>query len=463
MLANVAEDREWFWERLLQCIEEEAVIPVVGPDLLVFPLGDRQVSLYPYLAQRLAEDLKVRAEGLPESGALNEVACRFKAGGGNIHFVYSKLKAILSRLDQPQVPEPLRKLARIRPFKLFISLTFDSLLARAINEERFAGDAETSVLSYSPAAKDPVIDLEQTLGPVVLHLFGKLSATNDYAVTEEDVLEFVHSLQAEGRLPWLLDSAPRKSLLLLGSSFPDWLTRFFLRIGSGDQRLSLAGKTDVIADFKAVQDPGLVPFIRSFSPETRIFDDPFAFVEELSERWRAAHPDTPKPPPERPLVEGGEAAVPTALPGAIFLSYASEDRNAAKALRGSLEAAGMKVWFDKEALRAGDDFEEKIFRAIRSCCVFVPLISRNTLTEEYRYFRLEWGQALRLLEGLPPNRRFLFPVAIDDTPESSDALPEKFRSPRQWARLPEGRTTEEFVAILQEEYRSHQQRQRRGP
>ena len=45
--------------------------------------------------------------------------------------------------------------------------------------------------------------------------------------------------------------------------------------------------------------------------------------------------------------------------GAVFLSYASEDRPAVILIRDALEQAGIDVWFDRnpEALRPGDNFD----------------------------------------------------------------------------------------------------------
>jgi hypothetical protein len=39
---------------------------------------------------------------------------------------------------------------------------------------------------------------------------------------------------------------------------------------------------------------------------------------------------------------------------AIFLSYASQDAEAAQRICDSLRAAGREVWFDKSDLRGGD-------------------------------------------------------------------------------------------------------------
>ena len=73
------------------------------------------------------------------------------------------------------------------------------------NQTRFNGNAKTIVLAHSlndvedlPAAPDT------TGSTIVYHLLGKLSATPAYAVTQEDVVEFFHSLQSETRQPSLL-------------------------------------------------------------------------------------------------------------------------------------------------------------------------------------------------------------------------------------------------------------------
>jgi hypothetical protein len=40
--------------------------------------------------------------------------------------------------------------------------------------------------------------------------------------------------------------------------------------------------------------------------------------------------------------------------GAVFLSYASQDADAAQRICAALQAAGIEVWFDQSELRGGD-------------------------------------------------------------------------------------------------------------
>ena len=45
---------------------------------------------------------------------------------------------------------------------------------------------------------------------------------------------------------------------------------------------------------------------------------------------------------------------------AVFLSYASQDTQAARRICNALSAAGVEVWFDQSELRGGDAWDHKI-------------------------------------------------------------------------------------------------------
>ena len=63
---------------------------------------------------------------------------------------------------------------------------------------------------------------------------------------------------------------------------------------------------------------------------------------------------------------------------AIFLSYASEDADAAQRIADALKAAGIEIWFDKSELRGGEAWDRKIREQIRTCALFIPVMSANT-------------------------------------------------------------------------------------
>jgi len=462
MIAPKAEPAR-FWDQLLQFVEEGRVIPIVGQDLLVCEIDGQRTLLYPYLAERLAEYLGVPAGDLPADGALNDVAYRFLAAGGELEDLYPALKSVLPARERIKLPAPLLQLAGIRPFQLFVSTTFDPLLAGALDQVRFGGRAKTEVLAYSPTSAEDLAGEAAALDhPVVFQLFGRLSAVPDYAVTEEDTLEFVHSLQSETLRPKrLFDELERNQLLLLGSRFPDWLTRFFLRAARRERLALTRGKTDVLAGGGTREDRGLVLFLQHFSARTRVFQGGGAveFVAELAGRWAERHPALPAAPEPETAAAGGPLEM---APGAVFLSYASEDRPAVEAIREALESAGVDVWFDRDALHAGDAYEAKIRANIERASLFLPVLSRHALTPARRFFRLEWDHAERVAVQAPPSMRYIVPVAIDDLPPDEPALPERFRK-LHWVRLPDGRPTADFVASVRQLYREYQRSTARVP
>ena len=63
---------------------------------------------------------------------------------------------------------------------------------------------------------------------------------------------------------------------------------------------------------------------------------------------------------------------------AIFLSYASQDADAARCIGDALRAAGLEVWFDQSELRGGDAWDASIRKQIKECALFVPMISAST-------------------------------------------------------------------------------------
>jgi tetratricopeptide (TPR) repeat protein len=129
---------------------------------------------------------------------------------------------------------------------------------------------------------------------------------------------------------------------------------------------------------------------------------------------------------------------------AVFLSYASQDAEAVGRISEALRAAGIEVWFDQSELRGGDAWDASIRRKIKSCALFIPLISANTRARTEGYFRLEWKLAIDRSHLMATERAFLLPVAIDASGESDTTVPDRFRDV-QWTRLDAGVPTKGFV------------------
>ena len=128
---------------------------------------------------------------------------------------------------------------------------------------------------------------------------------------------------------------------------------------------------------------------------------------------------------------------------AVFLSYASQDAEAARRICEALRATGVEVWFDQNELRGGDAWDAKIRQQIKECALFVPMISTNTNARAEGYFRLEWHLAEQRTYLMAHDQPFLVPVVVDDTADADARVPERFRE-RQWMRLSGGETPSGF-------------------
>jgi adenylate cyclase len=144
--------------------------------------------------------------------------------------------------------------------------------------------------------------------------------------------------------------------------------------------------------------------------------------------------------------ESGPRGDPTAPDGhrAVFLSYASEDAQAAARICASLRNAGIEVWFDQNELRGGAAWDAAIRRQIKTCALFVPIISANSRARVEGYFRLEWKLAVDRTHLMAAEKPFLLPVVIDDTGEDDARVPDKFHEV-QWIWVAEGIMPPSFV------------------
>jgi hypothetical protein len=438
------------WDDLLNYIEERKVIPIIGPDLLRVETDRGPRLLYEWLAERLAAKLSVETAGLPQPLTLNDVVCAYLGQRGRREEAYTRLRSIMREV-QLAPPEALRKLVQITDFDLFVTTTFDPLLEQALNAERFDGQPMAEVLAYSP---NRVADLPAERGqlqrPVVYHLLGRLSASPTYVISDEDMLEFICALQSEHLTPEkLFHELEHNHLLLIGSDFSNWLARLFLRMAKRKRLSDPRDVGEVFADDHTSHDDRLVAFLQQVSVRTRVFSGAEAFVNELHERWlKRQKPAAPAAvagvspqrflPPAREMPEN-----------AIFISYAREDLPAVQRLKAALDSAGLTTWFDLDRLEGGDDYDRKIAANIGRCSFFLPVISATTQRRHEAYFRREWSYAVDRSRNIAEGAVFILPVCIDDTPEATALVPEKFKS-LHISRLPGGEPSADFIRRLRE-------------
>ena len=434
------------WEDLLSFIEERRVIPIVGPELLQVSTERGPRLLYDWVAEKLAGRLNVDVTSLPQPYNLNDVVCWFLAARGRREEAYVRVRSIIKDANF-EPPEALRRLAAITDFDLFVSTTFDSLLESAINTERFSGAPTTEVLSYSPnRVTDLPTERDRLQRPVVYHLFGRLSASPTYVISDEDLLEFICALQSEHLAPEkLFHELEHSHLLFIGSNFTNWLARLFLRMAKRQRLSDPRDVGEVMADGHTSQDDRLMAFLQQVSVRTRIYVGADRFVEELHARWQARR---------KPMPAARTGATVRFLPparempdNAVFLSYAREDLPAVQLIKAGLEAAGITTWFDFDRLEVGDDYDRKIQRNIARCSYFIPVVSATTQRRLEGYFRREWSYAIDRVRNMADGALFILPVSIDATNAADALVPDKFKA-LHFTHLPGGEVPAEFAQRL---------------
>jgi hypothetical protein len=402
------------WEDLLDYIQDGKVVPVVGHELIEAEYEGRRISLQRLLAERLAEREKLDVQWTRHF-ELNDAVCAYLANPkARLVGLYDRIAGFLRSMNPPfPIPEGLRRLAGIRSLDLFVSLTFDSLLARALDEVRFGGRAETREIEFSinqsTAAQSEALRLRQGDAPIVFNLFGRAASKSDFAIHDEDALEFIHRLTSGAVAPpeWLLSELRNRHLLIIGVHLPDWLERFLLRAATRD-RLRLAQRVYFLAGENAASAVTLTQFLNRFGRETSMHafeGSADEFTRELQQRWAERNPAA---------VEAAAAPRPPEPPrGSIFISYGRENLAAVERLHAAITLLGGDAWFDRAELSAGDQWERKILPQIqREVRLFVPVISDRTAEKHEGYVFREWREAIERSKKVV-GRKFIVPVIVD--------------------------------------------------
>jgi hypothetical protein len=355
------------WESLLFAIDDARVVPIIGRDLILLPAarGAAPVPYYHYLALRLAEKLKVDP---PLEPTIEEVALRHRRQGRPSESPYAALRSIVeepSPFDHA-LPGALKKLARIEPLWLFVSTTFDDLMARVLREERRGATVEEidNLLRGTPA--DLKTDKPGDGKAVVYRLLGRPGRPGDFALFDHERLELVLNL------PELLESGGLKNLgavlhdamlLFLGCGFPDWLMRFFIRALRGRARSGVESQANV-AETHALENTSLVLFL--LNQEVGVYPgDALTFLDELDVRWDAF----------RKKGGGSSVVVPAGSGTDVVLSCHDDDRPRIDEIASALRRWGVRVTVSSWPATA----TPAVRAAIEASAAYVAFLSNHTL------------------------------------------------------------------------------------
>ena len=397
--------RVWDILDAIECEDEgEGVVPIVGQGLLlvssqsevngkanlaspevnqaireVVHKAEQPIELHALIARVLAlrlqlpDPLSMEGFQLPSVVALHPQL-------SNRYFVDTELKQIYAGLNV-SIPESLLRLASIRKLNFFITTTADDLLEKALNKERFNGEALTRVISFAPTRRPPDEKIAEAIDsgfPVVFHLFGRYRSPGCVALTDSDYVDFIAALlDHEVRPRRLFSELKGKHLLLLGNSFQDWLARFFLRLTKDTPFFDQSGGVQYVADVELRRDKEFAFFLRHCAKKAEAITDidPATLILQLADHWASRDGDRYSSTPSR--LDDSE----TVGSDWIFLSYARSDLGGKEGadvvrvlrLANDLKKEGFKVWVDVSGgLRGGDKYSDKIQNAISRCGLFLP-------------------------------------------------------------------------------------------
>jgi hypothetical protein len=435
-------DSQFPWDELVRLITaDQRAVPVIGPELEVLS-RDGGIAFDEWCAQRLAERFGLQ---LSRPAPLAQLAPTLLARGANKAELCAALSQIhrefIAALTPATMPEPLRLLAEIPDFPLFVTTSVDGLLSTAI---RMARDRDPGPIAASFGA---FVDLPRNwaLGPkpTLFHLFGRIGPVPNFAISEEDALEFLHGFQNEAYRPeQLFDELRSRPLLLIGLRFPNWLMRSFIRLLHGTRLSEDTGQIIVLAGDHVGRDAALIGYLREANRRVWIFEDGGAaeFVRELQRRWDAAHQEA-----WGTQAEGTETPLEPAemIPGSVYVSCSRGDLPAAERLATTLDRAGLDVWFDRNPEPQGFRYERRIRQYLRECDLFIPLLSPELDKQPGAFFRKEWEWAVERAEILGDRMRFILPLAIDHATTTPAAPAALGRFPVH--RAPGGQAEAEYV------------------
>lgn len=421
IIDNSQAEREMVWETLVDQIVKRNVIPVIGSEMVKIQGKPSER----FFLDQLTKYFKVY-ETMPSFTALiNHIP----------HKVANKIYSLTSSIIQnnPKLFEPselLTSFLSIPYFPFVITTTVDPTVENAMH--KIYGD-KLRILSFwnDPRKNDDIHDSSDVTQPTLYYMFGNAkSIHNKFVLTDTDLLRFSRS--------WLLpkdssnlskpsnlsNALSNKYLLVLGNNFRDWLFRFFWfaikdeKLNNGMTPIPNGMETSVRSDSR------LIEFLNyaNITLQTAQLSE---FVNELKERitdWETEN-----------YADNDDIYFSHPNIGAdIFISYSRADSPIAKKLYDILSARGLKVWYDRKNLGVADDFKKEIRNAIRTCKLFIPILS-NHITEQAadeHIYRLEWDWALEHNRLISPAIRYIAPLTEEgfNITNKFAGFPEKFQN-----------------------------------
>jgi hypothetical protein len=402
---------------LLKTLVEQITSPagcilVLGPRVAVRPSDESRRPLDEILACELLESLHETAGEVPPS--LRHAAELYAYKHGSRTQLERAARDFYAR-ETASTTDFYRNLADL-PFRLCVSASPGHQMMVALKEAGKNPRSDYYHFKGGKAGTKADIVEPTAANPLVYYLFGDHEVRQSMCLTEMDLIDYLVTI-VKGE-PKVLDivrsmlADPEASFLFLGFGFHNWYSRVLLKV------LNVYGHNDSPVAF---EDPEFF-HLPEHPQTTKFFSGPDRtitfrnlrweqFARELRQTYDEASAASRRKQPAR------TPAAPAAGTPCAFLSYASEDRADVDRLREKLEARGVRVWQDRQNLRAGDRWNDVLLKVIRTKVNYVVVVQTERMTravsgvfhreiEAARQRQSEMGDFDR------QRLRFLIPVTI---------------------------------------------------
>jgi len=409
------------WASLVPAVAEGSCVLLLGPGTVTGTLGGESLPAHIAFATFAKEKLADSEKPPPELELLDparpgSIAQAAIARGADL---YTLGRWIHEFYNSFEVDRPVLDDLAALSFPLTINTSPGTSVYDAFAEAN-PGTHKEHYNAYG--REDKLMPTPTKAAPVVYHLFGIVDQPNSMILSDNDQLNFfVKVAKGAPKLPVNLTSSMRDddhTLLFLGFDLADWQFRLLLHVlalSEGDRRPRMNSFAyDLEAD---PVDPVTADFYRSTQKIHFFRGELPGFAHELRRRVESVSQDTPSR--EEPRLA---PAAPT-----VFISYASEDREAAERVAAYFLDHGIRPWLDKHDLEGGVRWDARIQRAIAEDVDYVVVLQSSSLlskSERESYVNLEIRLAKqRELKYGPRGKKFLIPALL----EGRDVMREDLR------------------------------------
>lgn len=395
------------WQQLLNEINNENVIPVIGPDLLVVPklikeiIGNdefvRSENLHQQLISFIANSTGVTSHPRTFSQLVYDENYK-KMVRNNPNQIYLLIYQMLSNIKQikeidDKPSQLLIDLLGTKKFPFVITTSFTPIVENVM-EDLFG---KVNVLNFNSNPQESsqekggdIKGLNDLKQPTVYYMFGKFCNMADrFVVTDSDMMKFCSKwIKGEGVPKNLTEALKKKYLLILGNNYSDWLFRF---VWYGLRSTTNEMKSDIVVNDRA--EDSFKEFLERL--ETFFQEDPSKVIKSIKDDMEA-----------RSIA----STLRTTYETDVFISYSRSDKTIAEKLKKKLESVDLKVWFDDGSIKKAEDWEPAIESGIKNTRLFLPLLTKNVEQESIipHEYRTEWNIASTLASKMG-GRTFIVP------------------------------------------------------